>query len=161
MLSRHRRNFDPTTTLLSGDVVHTQITIGTDIKDCIRVHLKSPKEEKLSMGVYIDLFPVSGLAAWMCPVKAYTKWSGEKSTRSRSHLPMFTEVSGELYTGQEFNKDLKRLLPKSSLDKEGKITSHSFRAGQFLSYLSTAYIYLEGYFPIIQYFCFKAVFFSS
>ena len=37
-----------------------------------KIHLKAPKEQKLSKGVTVELFPTPGTE--FCPIKAYSKW---------------------------------------------------------------------------------------
>ena len=134
-LSRKQKEFDPTCTLLAKDVTSTKLAIHGTTHDCIRIHLKSPKEEKLSNGVYIDLFPVIGSAGWMCPVQAFIKWRNEKTTKTSPNLPMFRTRTGEAYTGNAFNNDLRKLLSGNVSTVNGKITSHSFQKDMSKLYL--------------------------
>ena len=38
------------------------------------VHLKHPKEERLSEGITIEVFEIEGQHSWACPVKAYEEY---------------------------------------------------------------------------------------
>ena len=93
----------------------------------LEIHLKAPKEQKISKGVKVELFPVPGTE--FCPVKAFQKWNNLSKLKMNKSQVMFRKQSGKAYTGKEFNRDLKELLsPHIDYDK-GKVLSHSFRSG--------------------------------
>ena len=74
ILSRNKTTFDPTVTLTTRDVSLSDVVVKGERYNVVKVLLKHPKEERLSAGVYIDLFEVKGEASWLCPVKAYKNW---------------------------------------------------------------------------------------
>jgi len=129
VLSKEPNTFDPTVTLQEKDVSLTTCMIKGDTFRVVKVHLKHPKEERLSSGVIMDLFEAKGTASWMCPVAAYTQWKADKPHKPSPTLPLFRTRSGEGFTGRSLNAHLKVLLKDEAASQGGTFTSHSFRAG--------------------------------
>jgi thioesterase domain-containing protein len=101
-------------------------TVGGRKVETLKIHLKHPKEERLSSGVVIDVFTTND---FMCPVKAFKDWQKDKVVKLSTHKPMFRLAEGQNYTGAVFNNDLRTLL-KDEVDYEKfPITAHSFRRG--------------------------------
>ena len=121
--------FDPTSTLLSRDVSLTTAEVAGVQYEVVKVFLRHPKEQRLSSGVTIDLFEIKGEANWLCPVKAYRKWKEGSPMKPSTNLPLFRLPSGESYTGNAFNTDLKRFLGDMAGEMRGHVSSHSFRSG--------------------------------
>ena len=126
VLSREKVDYDPNTTFLGLDIKEGRVKMGDEIKGCLTLTLRHPKEARLSMGVKIDLFETGG---FMCPVGAYWKWKGSMKLVLNKSKPLFRERNGECYTGVTFNKDLRILLGNQMDYTKGNISSHSFRAG--------------------------------
>ena len=126
LLSRCEGTFDPTTTLLGADVrlVNTKVS-GTAEKVLI-IHLKCPKEDKLRLGVNVELFSTGTLT---CPITAWTKWQQWDTLRLSPTKPVFRQENGKCMTGNLFNKELKALLGRHVNYDEKKYLSHSFRSG--------------------------------
>ena len=129
VLSRTPRSYDPTVTLLEKDVSLANVTIKGEVYKVVKVHLKHPKEIRLSAGITIDLFEAKGEAAWMCPVAAYMQWKSDKPMKPSPTLPVFQMRTGEGFTGQALNSHLAMLLKEEALKQGGTFSSHSFRAG--------------------------------
>ena len=129
ILAKDSMAFDPTFTLLSRDVSLTTARVAGVQHEVVKIFLRHPKEQRLSAGVTIDLFEVTGEASWLCPVKAYKKWKEGSSTKPSTNLPLLRLNTGESYTGTAFNHDLKRFLGDMAKDMKGSVTSHSFRSG--------------------------------
>ena len=81
VLARESMSFDPTATLVTKDVNLSTVIVRGVVYEVVKVLLRHPKEERLSAGVTIDLFQVTGEASWLCAVTAYKKWRGEWSTK--------------------------------------------------------------------------------
>ena len=129
ILSRTPHSYDPTVTLLEKDVSLANVTIKGEVFKVVKVHLKHPKEIRLSAGVTIDLFEAKGEAAWMCPVAAYVQWKSDKPLKPSPTLPVFRLRTGEGFTGRTLNLHLATLLKEEALKQGGTFSSHSFRAG--------------------------------
>jgi integrase len=126
ILARAPDCFDPLTTMLAADIVVAQARVEGKWVDALKVHLKHPKEERLSAGVTIDVFASND---FMCPVKAFKDWMRDKVVKPSAQKPLFRLADGTNYTGASFNKDLKALL-KGVVDYDTcPITAHSFRRG--------------------------------
>ena len=121
LLARKPEEFDPTTTLLAQDVGLSRF--GHQGYKVLKVFLKAPKEARLRHGVAVDLFTTG---SYICPVLALEKYLASPSLRLVSKKPLFRRIDGMAYTGACFNADLARLLKGCY---QGKITSHSLRAG--------------------------------
>ena len=68
VLARDRSTFDPMSTLLVRDVTLNSTEEGGKKLEYLSVHLKSPKEQKLSNGVRVEIFETG---SFICPVGAY------------------------------------------------------------------------------------------
>ena len=121
MLSKKQSEFDPTSTLLAGDVgVETLV----DSSQVLKIKLKAPKEARLRHGVVVDIFPVGSV---LCPLLAVRKYIQALPVVLADDKPFFRRLDGLSYTGVAFNADLRKLLKGTG--QEGIITSHSLRAG--------------------------------
>ena len=109
--------------------MHTMKENGRIVK-YLKVHLKSPKEQKLSAGVTVELFETS---SEICPVMAFEKWQQDskvckgKAGQIGRNKPLIRLESGTNYTGKDFNSDLRMLLSDYLDYDHGKVLSHSFR----------------------------------
>ena len=129
ILARDRSSYDPTVTLMARDVTLSEVVVRGEEYKVVKVFLKHPKEERLSAGVFIDLFEVKGEASWLCPVMAYKKWKAEAGVILTGGKPLMRTKDSFNYTGANFNKDLKRFFGEEAARGGGTISSHSFRAG--------------------------------
>ena len=127
LLSREEETFDPTQTLLVRDVKELEVTVGGEDMMVIQVHLKAPKEQKLSEGVKVEVFPCP--ESDFCPLRALRKWKKVSCVKQNRGQVLFRKEDGRSYTGRQFNEDLKKLLSKHMDYKKGKILAHSFRSG--------------------------------
>lgn len=126
ILARLSLEFDETSTLMGKDVkVEKWVENGVQTK-VLKIWLKSPKETRKGQGVMIEVFETK---SEFCPVAAYMKWKQVSKMASVPTKPAFRLENGSLYTGNEFNKDLKSLLGKHLDYNKHKILAHSFRAG--------------------------------
>lgn len=82
ILARNTDEFDPTSTLLYGDVKEVNVKVKGEDHKVLRVHIKHPKEERLSAGVIIDLFEVKEVGRWLCPVRAWKDWNADNRIKS-------------------------------------------------------------------------------
>ena len=126
LLSRQKNCFDPTSTLLTRDVVVDETSEVGEIQGVLRVHLKSPKESRLRHGVKVE---IAATGSFICPVVAVKNYVRDARFPLSSDKPFFRSQDGSGYTGAAFNLDLKSLLDGHVDYSQGKITSHSFRAG--------------------------------
>ena len=124
MLSKKQSEFDPTSTLLAGDVGVETVNLEGGLTQVLKVKLKAPKEARLRHGVGVDLFPTG---SYLCPLQAVRKYVKALPFCLVDSLPIFRRLDGLAYTGVAFNADLKALLKGTG--QEGIITSHSLRAG--------------------------------
>lgn len=124
MLSKKQGEFDPTSTLLAGDVGVETLNLAEGRTEVLKIKLKAPKEARLRHGVVVDLFPTG---SYLCPLKALKKYVQSLSFCLVDDQPLFKKLDGFAYTGAAFNSDLKALLRGTG--QEGVITSHSLRAG--------------------------------
>ena len=129
ILARERTTYDPTVTLMARDATLSEVVVRGEEYRVIKVFLKHPKEERLSAGVFIDLFEVKGKASWLCPVMAYLKWKEEAGVILIKAKPLMRTSDFLNYTGANFNKDLQKFLGEEAAEGGGTISSHSFRAG--------------------------------
>ena len=91
----------------------------------LQIRLKSPKEDRIGRDKIIDVYQSNGI---LCSLRAYKRW--DKLRRDRGpDTPVFRLENGRCLTGRSFNKHLKQFLAKHIDYRQGKITSHSFRAG--------------------------------
>ena len=126
LLSKDVNSFDETSTLLGKDVKLIKTKLDGTEEELLMVHLKSPKEEKLSRGVRVELFSTG---TFSCPVKAWKRWTALVKGSHDPLKPIFRFSSGKCLSGSIFNTELKALLGKYFNYDEGKYLSHSFRAG--------------------------------
>ena len=112
--------------LLNKHVEHLTRTVGGEERNFLKLFLESPKEDKARRGVHVELF---SLGNFFCPVEAYTKWKLSSKVTHGPEDPVFRREDGLCYTAKEFNADLKRLLESEIDYSNGRISSHSFRAG--------------------------------
>ena len=134
LLSREEETFDPTTTLLGKDVRMIKTKIDGKEEEILVVHLKSPKEDALKLGVNVEIF---GTGTFTCPIDAWHKWQKIKGNGREPTKPVFRQPGGKCMTGALFNRELKGLLGKYLNYDEGRFLSHSFRAG-FASMMAAA-----------------------
>ena len=109
ILARDQMSFDPTTCLLGVDLVVDSMEDNGEQVGFIKVHLKSPKEQRLAKGITMELFETG---TWVCPVAAYQKWRKASKLKMAKGKPAIRLDTGKSYTGRQFNKDLKSLLGK-------------------------------------------------
>jgi hypothetical protein len=126
LLAREAMQYDLTTTLLWKDIATASSTTKEGTIQALRVHIKHPKETRLSAGVTIEVFNTDNP---ICPVRAFHKWNKDKNVVLSSTKPAFRLPSGNAYTGKQFNADLRYLLKDEMDYDKSKISSHSFRAG--------------------------------
>ena len=138
LLSKEERTYDHTTTLLGADIRKISTCIDSQSEELLIVHLKNPKEDKLRLGVNVELFSTG---TFSCPVSAWTKWRNAATCRLSATKPVFRHGNGKCMTGNNFNKEIKALLGKFIDYDKKKFFSHSFRAG-FASMMAAA-----GYSP--------------
>ena len=134
LLSREELTYDPTTTLLGKDTRMVNTKLNGEEEEILIIHLKNPKEDKLKMGVNIELFSTG---TFTCPVKAWHKWQKAKTVRLDPMKPVFRQANGRCLTGSRFNRELKSLLGVHIDYDQKKFLSHSFRAG-FASMMAEA-----------------------
>ena len=107
ILARRTRSFDATSTMTVEDVKVTVAKVDEKRVATLKIHLKHPKEERLSAGVTIDVFETGD---FMCPIDAFKKWERDARVMLDKSKPLFRLEGGENYTGQVFNRDLRALL---------------------------------------------------
>jgi hypothetical protein len=115
--------FDPLTTLCTEDVEIIETEVDDQKKSLIRLHLKSPKENRIGKGVKLEIFENK---TFCCPVKALKKWKSKVVLKE--NLPIFCEGKC-CFTGSEFNKILTNITKQITDGTDGVIRSHSFRSG--------------------------------
>ena len=126
LLSRNETTFDPSTTLLGKDVRLVKTKVGGVEEEILVVHLKSPKEQRLSAGVNVELFSTG---TFSCPVSAWKKWRALERFELGATKPVFQLSNGRCFTGKSFNNELKAMLGQFIDYNKRKVLSHSFRAG--------------------------------
>ena len=124
ILAHKQAEFDPTSTLLAGDLGLETLSLEQGGQQVLKVRLKAPKEARLRHGVLLDLFPTGN---YLCPMLAIRKYVQAMPFFLEDTKPLFRRCDGFAYTGAAFNRDLKELLQGTG--HEGAITSHSLRAG--------------------------------
>ena len=125
LLARKETEFDPEFTLLNRDIIMKQIIVSKTETTVLQIRLKSPKEDRIGKDKIIHIYQSNGI---ICPIKAYRRWDKLRADRNPS-TPVFRMGNGRCLTGRRFNKFLKEFLGKHIDYRQGKITSHSFRAG--------------------------------
>lgn len=128
ILSRQKRKFDPTTTLIGKRFKIKQVNIDDQRTEIISVFLRCPKEDKSGKGVTLEIFKDE---TFMCPSKAWYDWRKTCSFPLDPNKPLIREASGSAYTGKAFQKDLTTAMgPTIAKMGRGKFSTHSFRAGK-------------------------------
>ena len=125
ILPQKQSCFDPLVTLLNKDITIKNIQMEGSNLPTIQIKLKSEKTNKTGRHTLVDIYQSS---TQLCPVKAYSKWSIFRSN-SEPDLPVFRDETGVPFTGRRFNLFLNDFMAKNFPNVQGKITSHSFRAG--------------------------------
>ena len=125
LLARKEREYDPEFSLLNKDIQVKTITIARVETAVMQIRLKSPKEDRIGKDKIVDIYQSNGAT---CPLKAYKRWDRLRADHKPEN-PVFRLQNGKCLTGRSFNKHLKELLGKHINYKQGKVTSHSFRAG--------------------------------
>ena len=123
VLSKNKTEFDPLITLCTEDIEIIETKVDNQDKSLIRLHLKSPKENRIGKGVKLEIFENK---TFCCPVKAWKKWKSKVNLEE--DLPIFRE-GNSCFTGSEFNKILSNLTKEITDGTDGIIRSHSFRSG--------------------------------
>ena len=123
VLSTSRNEFDPLTTLCSGDIETISDNVAGEQITLIRLHIKSPKERRIGNGVKLEIFENKTMC---CPVRAWVKW--RKLVNLEEGLPVFREKD-LCFTGADFNKIITQLTSPITDNTRGVIRSHSFRSG--------------------------------
>ena len=128
LLAKEKMAFSSYHDLLAENVQVKSMKVKGVERKYLGVHLKHPKEERLSEGITIEVFEIEGQHSWACPVKAYEEYlkCGHQGT---GKLPLIRTTEGSNYTGKDFNRDLKIILKGIVNYEAGPLTSHSFRAG--------------------------------
>ena len=126
ILSREQTKFDPNSVMLEGAIKVKKTWMEGREVDSLSLYIAHPKEEKLSAGVVIDLFPTGD---FMCPVTAYKNWQLDKGVELTPRRPLFRLEGGKNYTGRLFNSDIRSLMSKVLDYDSNPITAHSFRRG--------------------------------
>ena len=125
ILSLKEHEFDPTQTLLHGDIKMSSIYVDGESREVIMVKIKNPKEGK-GRSVTVELF--ENKSFW-CPVAAYKKLLLAWGHRPRGTVPFSSGSSGKLLTGRRFNEILHIISYTRGLTLGGVFKSHSFRSG--------------------------------
>ena len=126
LLSKDKHEYDPSVTLLGKDLNIENCSINNDIVKMLKVWLKCPKEQKKGQGLMVEVFETK---SELCPIAAYEKWRAISKNAFSKTKPAFRSENGALYTGKDFNADLRSLLGKHINYNKRKILAHSFRAG--------------------------------
>ena len=123
VLSKTKDEFDPLTTLCTGDIEILENLNNIDGKSILRIHLKSPKERRIGNGVKLEIFENG---TFCCPVRAWNKWV--KNVKLQVGYPIFHE-GGKCFTGNDFNTILTNITSPLTNGTNGVIRPHSFRSG--------------------------------
>ena len=126
LLARTTTSYCRMTTMTAADITVVKAEVSGAMVDTLKVYLKHPKEERLSAGVTIDIFPTGD---FMCPVAAFKAWKRDKVVKLSTQQPLFRLADGRNYTGEAFNKDIRLMLEGVVDYDKSPITSHSFRRG--------------------------------
>ena len=125
ILSVKETEYDPTQTLLHGDIKMSSISVDGEIREVIMVKIKNPKEGR-GRSVTVELF--ENKSFW-CPVAAYKKLILAWGSRPKGSVPFSSGSSGKLLTGRRFNEILHTISHSRGLSLGGVFKSHSFRSG--------------------------------
>ena len=121
--SKTKDEYDPLTTLLSGDLELIHHEEQGEIKSLLRIHLKSPKERRVGNGVKLEIFENK---TFCCPVRAWSKWI--RFAKIEPGRPLFLDGNA-CFTGSKFNKILTEITQPITQGIDGVIRPHSFRSG--------------------------------
>ena len=125
ILPQKQNCFDPLVTLLNKDISVRNIKIENNELQILQIKLKSEKTNKTGSHTLVDIYQSS---TQICPMNAFLKWSTHRSC-AEPNLPAFRDETGKPYTGRRFNIFLNDFMETNLPNIQGKITSHSFRAG--------------------------------
>ena len=114
-------------TLLNKNILECVENISGSSRNFLKVHLENPKEDRNRLGVHVELFELPGL--FFDPVKALRQWRAASCLEPEPTQPVFRWENGLNVTPSDFNACLKSLLRNDIKYEDGKVTSHSFRAG--------------------------------
>ena len=121
LLCKQEGYFDPRFTLLVEDLEIKETSEG----EAVIVKVKWPKEVKNGRNIILEVFKTDGVT---CPVKALKKWWAVGPPRDEG-APAFRQEDGRPLTGRKLNLLLKKVLGPYIEYKEGRVLTHSFRAG--------------------------------
>ena len=113
-------------TLLNKHVTSESKNIEGQSRKFLKLFLEAPKEDRTGRGVEVELFEINN---FFCPVTAWNKWRNSSKLAHQPNLPVFRLEDGSGYTAKELNSDLKALLEDEVDYSNGRVSSHSFRAG--------------------------------
>ena len=113
----------PQTTLMSEDLELCEITINKVKKTVIRLRLKSPKENRVGSGIWLEVFENG---TFMCPAKSLRKWM--LKTNLQPGKPLFQFPDCKPFKGKDLNRMLTDITGPLTEGSGGVIRSHSFRA---------------------------------
>ena len=127
VLAAHSHSHIRDCTLINENISEHSENIAGAERRFLKVRLNNPKEDRNRQGAEVELFELPDL--FFDPVYAFRKWRAESSLEVEASQPVFRWETGANVTPKEFNSILKTLLSDSIEYEDGKITSHSFRAG--------------------------------
>ena len=96
LCSRNAKEFDIQTTLLWKDLSVGELRIGKNVMRTGRVHMKSPKIDRVGAGDNIEVFQLDN---FMCPIAALEKYREETALKEEPEMPVFRLDSGEYDRG--------------------------------------------------------------
>ena len=118
ILAPNKAKFDPTKTMLHGDVKETVVKMGKEEVTTLQLTLKNPKTSRTQPVKIVELPELGG---WMCPVKAYQDWQRGTKGKKLNCRPLFTWEDS--MTLGELNAILAGLLPS----EDPAFTTRAFR----------------------------------
>ena len=124
ILPQNSSSFDPSKTLLGRDVAIEDIKVNNKTCSTLQICLKTEKTRKTGGHTIVDIYENGGD---ICAVRAFKKWNSIQ-VKSDS-LPIFRDETGKNFTGRRFNQFLSNFTEENFPGLDGKISSHSFRAG--------------------------------
>ena len=114
----------PQTTLMYEDFEMSEVRVGGTVRTIIRLRLKSPKEDRVGSGLWLEIF---GNNTMLCPVRAVKKWLSV-AIKPQVGQPFFRLKSGDNFTGKDLNKILSKITASISDSMGGVVRAHSFRS---------------------------------
>ena len=127
VLPSNKELFVRDATLLNKNVSLETRKIEKEEVTMLKIRLESPKEDRKRQGVTVELFRLQN--SFFCPVTAWMKWKEVSRLDNHPNLPLFRHEDGSGLTQKELNTTLKLLLQNEIDYSNGRISSHSFRAG--------------------------------